>query len=129
MRLGDPPRLLIVDDEKAVLFGARQYFMQAGYEVDCASDSSDARALVTAVCYSVIVTDLCLTGKADTEGLDVIRYTRERCPDTQVILLTAHGSPEIEQKARTYGAHAVLSKPMALPDLERAVAHVLRGDA
>ena len=123
--LARPHKILIVDDENAILFAVKQYFTQAGYQVDCAQDVMDAKALPTAIDYSLVITDLCLTGGHDADGLEVIRYARERRPHTPVILMTAHGSPEIERQAQQRGADAILNKPVSLPHLAQVVAGLL----
>lgn len=114
-------RILVVDDEEAVVFAVTQYFQQYGYEVDGARHTLDAKALLRAVDYPLVITDLRLTGAQSTEGLEIIRYARDRCPRARVILMTAHGSPEIEREAQRLGVDVILHKPTRLPEVAQVV--------
>lgn len=117
-------RILIVDDEEAILFAMRDYFTLRGYEVDAARDAPEAVRRLDAHTYAAVVVDLCLSEMPSVEGLDVAAYVRQSCPSTRVILFTAYGSPEIEAEAHRRGVLAVLRKPQALMDVERLIRSV-----
>ena len=51
-------RLLIVDDEDAILFAMTEYFSARLFAVDCARDREEAEALLAVRAYAVIITDL-----------------------------------------------------------------------
>ena len=55
-----------------------------------------------------MITDLRMPGM---DGLDVLRWIKERNRTEEVILITAFGSPEIAGKALAGGAHHYLTKP------------------
>jgi DNA-binding response OmpR family regulator len=110
-------RILIVDDERTILFAIRSYFNRFGYEVDCARELEEAEALLAHRRYDIVIADLRLTGSSGREGLDVIRFLRERSPQSPIVLLTAYGSPEIELEAAELGANAFLQKPKPLSEL------------
>lgn len=122
-------RLLVVDDEDSILFAVREYFTVQRYIVNCARDVPEAKALMKADPYPLIIVDLRLGGVGETQGLELIRCMRRRWPGTRFILLTAYGSPAIEAEARALGVDAVLAKPMRLPLLERTVAELLQAPA
>jgi DNA-binding NtrC family response regulator len=114
-------RILIVDDEDAILFAMREYFSMRGFDVDSTRQRDEALAFMEGRSYAAVIADLCLTGSQSTEGLELAERVRERWPSTSVILLTAYGSPDIEAEARTRGVHAFLHKPHPLPDLVQIV--------
>lgn len=116
-----PHRMLIVDDEEAILFAMSEYFATFGYRVDVARELEEAEAMVTKHQYALVVADLRLTGIYGAEGLELIGTIRERCPRTHVILLTAYGSPEIEMEARRLGVASFLHKPKPLPEVAQIV--------
>jgi DNA-binding NtrC family response regulator len=120
----EPRRILIVDDEEAILFAMRDYFTLRGYEVDTARGVDEAMTRVDTHAYAAVVADLCLSEMPSAEGLDVAGYVRQSRPSTRVILFTAYGSPEIEAEARRRGVLAVLKKPQALTDIERLIRSV-----
>jgi DNA-binding NtrC family response regulator len=115
----DPQRILIVDDEEAILFAVQDYFTLRGYEVDAARDVAEAIARLDTSVYAAVIADLCLSEMPSAEGLDVAAYVRQSAPSTPVILFTAYGSPEVEAEARRQGVVAVLRKPQPLIEVER----------
>lgn len=118
-------RILIVDDVQSILFAMKMYFAAYDYEVDCAKDIEEAKSFLDKNAYRVMITDLCLTGINQTEGLDLVAYTREKSPLTRTIILTAYGSPESERVAFDIGVDAFLRKPKRLPDLAQIVMALL----
>jgi DNA-binding response OmpR family regulator len=103
-------RLLLVEDEEQTLLAMQRYFTTKGFDVDCAQDKEQAEALLDAGRYSLVLTDLRLTGTHGVEGLEIVSHVRRRAPDTKVIILTAYGSPEVEAEARRRGADDFLYK-------------------
>jgi DNA-binding NtrC family response regulator len=121
-------RMLIVDDEESIVFAMSRYFQARGFVVDSARELEEAEALVTHVKYAIVIADLRLTGVHGAEGLEIVGYVREHCPGTKTILLTAYGSPELEEEALRRGVHLVLRKPKPLPDLAQMVLGLLQAD-
>ena len=108
------PRLLIADDEEAILFAMHEYFVALGYDVDCVRTQEEARALLDARHYAVVIADLRLDSGEAAEGLELVGDVRSRWPETHTIILTAYGSPEIEAHARSIGVEVFLNKPVPL---------------
>lgn len=121
------PRLLVVDDEESILSAIRDYFEPRGYEVDCARELEEAEALLSHIRYSLMIADLRLTGVQGNEGLELIRFARDRSPWTRTIVLTGYGSTEIEMEAIGRGVDAFLQKPQPLAHLA-AIAANLTGE-
>lgn len=119
------PTILVVDDDVAVLFAMKQFFSARGFHVDTTTHLMDARALVTASTYTVIIVDLHLTKANKAEGLEIIRYARARSRDTCILLVTADVSEAIRSEARLCGVDAVFSKPVSLRDVFDTVARLL----
>jgi DNA-binding response OmpR family regulator len=122
-------RLLIVDDEASILFAMREYFSALGYGVDCASCLDDAVALMRASHHDAVIADLRLSPTHAAEGLEVVRFIRARSPATRILLLTAYGSPAIEEEGRRCGVDMLLQKPRPLPEVAAIVARLLAGSA
>ena len=121
-------RLLILEDEAAILAALERYFVAEGYAVDAVADPAQAEAFLASQVYDVLLADLRLGGSHGTEGLEVVTLTRERCPAARIIVLTAYGSPEVEQEARRRGVHAFLHKPLPLADIAAQVTALLASD-
>jgi DNA-binding response OmpR family regulator len=115
------PRILLVDDEEAILFALREYFVPLGYEIDCARELEEAEALLCHVRYDLLIADLRLSGIYSNEGLELIRFARERSPATRVVVLTGYGSSEMETESMSRGVDAFLHKPRPLAELAEIV--------
>lgn len=122
-------RILVVDDEEPILFAIHEYFGSLGYEVDCARELEEAEALLAHVRYALLIADLRLTGSQTTEGLELVRFARERSPWTRTILLTGHGSMEMETEALGRGVDAFLQKPQPLSHLADIAGELMRTNA
>jgi DNA-binding response OmpR family regulator len=118
-------RLLIVEDEAAILGALEQFFSSQGYSVDAVSEPAAAAALLESRRYDAVLADLRLGGSTGAEGLDVVSFARERSPGVKILVLTAYGSLETEAEARRRGAHAFLHKPLPLATIAAEVRELL----
>ena len=100
-----------------------EYFTHHGFEVDTASEVEQAEHLISDSEYEVIIQDLRLGTNKSRTGLEIIRFARQHSPTTRIVVLTAYGSPQIEDEAMRSGAVAFLRKPQPLSQ----VAQVVRG--
>ena len=105
----------------------REYFAMKGYAVDCARETSEAEALLSAGDYDLAILDLRLSGTPGAEGLELIESVRARSPRTRIILLTAYGSREIEAEALRRGADAFLHKPKPLAEVAQIASGLMNG--
>ena len=113
-------KLLVVDDEPAILFALCDYFTVNGYQVDCAPDIERAKEFLGSAEYGVVIVDFSLSNRDGPTGLDLILWARERALTVPFIILTAYGTPELETASRSSAA-LVLHKPQPLGDLARIV--------
>lgn len=120
-------RVLIVDDDPAILFAYARLLEREGMCVDSCECLLEAVRHINSNQYLAVVTDLRLGGTENTDGLDVIRTLREVRPETKIILATGYGNSDIEQAARGLGASHYFEKPVmpasiltALNDLKNA---------
>jgi DNA-binding NtrC family response regulator len=119
--------LLVVDDEDAIRFAMREYFTALGYRVACSRDVTEAKARLAGASYGIVIADLRLSSRRESEGLEIVSYVREHYPSTRIVLLTAYGSAEVEAEARKRGAHAFLQKPQPLPEVARILCELPEG--
>jgi DNA-binding NtrC family response regulator len=113
--------MLVVDDEAAIVFAVRDYFVPQGYEVSAAGDFDEAAALLSEHVYEVAVIDLRLGPGPDTLGLDLVTRVHERHPvPPGIVLISAYGSEAIADEARRRGA-VFLEKPVPLPMLSAVI--------
>lgn len=118
-------RVLIVDDEELIITAMRRYLRNIGLEVDAAYELEEAQALLAHYEYDLVIADLRLTGIGGVEGLQIVSDVHQRCARTRVILLTAYGTPEIEQESRVRGADAFLHKPKTMNEIAHVAVKLL----
>ena len=113
-------RVLVVDDEADIRELLDMTLARMGLGADCAGSLAQARGFLAAGGkYRLCLTDMRLP---DGEGLDLVRYIGEHCPELPVAVITAHGSMENAVSALKDGAFDYLSKPVSLDQL-RALVH------
>ena len=112
------PRVLIVDDERAMVRGLAKLLELAGFFVITAYEGREAIALVESSAFDVIVSDIRMPGM---DGLALLREIRARDLDVPVVFLT--GSPTLETavEAIAYGAFRYLTKPVDAQELTAVV--------
>jgi CheY-like chemotaxis protein len=112
-------RILLLDDERAILVPIARYFRHLGCLVETAQAAEEAIALIREGCYDLALLDVRLSRLGGAEGLEVLRELRKSGGGTRVIMLSAYVSPEVEEEALRVGADAVLRKPQPLADLAK----------
>jgi DNA-binding response OmpR family regulator len=123
-------RILLVDDEKSIVFAVRQYFLKQGYVVDCAGTSEQALELLAAEHYAVAIVDVELRGSRDSaDGLNLAQFIRSHAPTTAIIILTALETPETESRAKEAGVHSYLHKPTRLAQIADVALGLMRAAA
>jgi DNA-binding NtrC family response regulator len=92
-------RILIVDDDAALLFAFNKIFRNAGYEVDSADTIDEAKKLIDMHPYQVIITDLKFDANNQTGGYEIIKYVKHKAPETITVLLTAFEAEDLSPGA------------------------------
>ena len=122
-------RILIVDDEKTIIFALKTYFTRQGHLVDTASSYEDAIALLGEREYDVAILDVELGGGVATDGLAIAAFIRRHAPQTFVLVLTALDTEETERRAALAGVHSTIQKPARLSQVADVAFGLLRGAA
>ena len=104
--------VLIIDDDDALLFAFRKIFNGTGITIEIANSIEDAKKQLVEENFSLVITDLRLQNVHKTEGVEIIRFIREHCPETKTILWTAYGSSEIEKEIEQAHPDYYLKKPV-----------------
>jgi two-component system C4-dicarboxylate transport response regulator DctD len=111
------PRILLADDEPALLAAIGEYLGCCGWEVHAVQSADEAMRLLQTESYAAVITDLRFSGPEGTEGLSVVAAARKRQTGIPVVVLTGHGSDDAETLARNLGADLFVPKPVALWEL------------
>jgi two-component system KDP operon response regulator KdpE len=115
-------RVLVIDDEVAILRVLQTGLRARGYEVDTAADGAAGLAKAAREQPEVIVLDL---GLPDVDGIDVCRRIRA-WSDVPIIVLSAHGSEARKVQALDEGADDFVTKPFGMAELEARLRVALR---
>jgi len=107
-------RILVIDDQRAVRFGLRDFLESQGYEVHEADNCQSALEQFLAVRPDAAVLDYKLP---DGDALSLLPRMREIDPHVPLIVLTGHGSIDLAVQAIKEGAEQFLTKPIELPAL------------
>jgi DNA-binding response OmpR family regulator len=101
-------RILLVDDEPAILLTLKALLDIHGFEVETASSARDAKAKLRASVFHMVITDMRMEN--EEAGLEVARAAKKTPYQPAVALLTAF--PLSDDVWRDDGADEMLVKPM-----------------
>ncbi|MBI3241591.1 MAG: response regulator transcription factor [Chloroflexi bacterium] len=107
------PKVLVVDDEKAMRLSLSEIIRLDGCEVQAAASGEEALQLLSTNSFDLMLLDLKMPGM---DGIRVLAETHRLSPQTVIILLTAHGTLDTAMQAIENQAFAYLLKPSA-PDV------------
>ncbi len=106
--------ILLAEDEQAIAVPLADDIRDAGGTIDVASNGLDAARALENGTYDVLITDVRMPG---LEGDELLRATRERFPNTSVILITGYGTVEDAVGAMRIGAYDYVLKPFYNEDI------------
>jgi DNA-binding NtrC family response regulator len=116
-------RILVVDDEAAAADSLKLNLEEAGYTVDTAGTGAQAIELFDQGGHHLAICDLQLP---DLDGLELMRHMKDARPNTEVIVVTAHGSTPKAVEATKAGAFDFVDKPVDFEELELRVQNALK---
>ena len=102
-------RVLAVDDDQALLAWLDTVLTKAGYDVKTAARGDEADHVARDWGPALVITDLQLP---DIDGLELTRRVKEVQPETEVVVVTGHGSVPKAVEAMQLGAHSFVEKPV-----------------
>ena len=114
--------ILIADDEIFIREGLQEALQKPGYAIETAIDGNQARKMLLERDYNLVVLDLRMPGPS---GMELLEEIGEHHPDTQCIILTAHGNVSTAVEAMRKGAYDFLTKPVDLDHLRLMVDRAL----
>ena len=109
-----PLRILVVDDEPAILRFLHASLESQGYIVATAADAHIALDMVRRHTADLVVLDL---GLPDMDGLDVVRQIRDGGETLPIIILSSRDNESAKVKALDLGADDYVTKPFGIDEL------------
>ena len=117
------PRILIIEDEPAMVAGLRDNFEYEGYEVTSAGDGVAGLDCALADNPDLVVLDVMMPRMS---GLDVCKQLKAQRPAIPIIMLTARGQEIDKVVGLELGADDYVTKPFSIRELMARVKAVLR---
>ena len=114
-------RILLVDDELAILLTLKAILEMNGFEVETAASAREALHKLEQGVFQMVITDMRM--ETETAGYDVIRAARQQSYNPATSILTAYPSLGTDWKSR--GAQSLLVKPVNTQDLLRQIEALL----
>ncbi len=127
-RVGSGRRVLLVDDDEALLELLARQLEADDYDVACAKNGEDALGLLKESAPDVVVMDVVMP---ETDGIELLLSIRKQHPATKAVVMSG-GSPRhyldpdtLLSTARHLGAIEVLQKPFRARELTSILATLL----
>jgi two-component system response regulator AtoC len=117
-------RVLLVDDEPALLFTLSQLLKSRGVEPVLAHSAQEALAKLDGV--DGVVTDYSMPGM---DGVQLVQAVHDRDESLPVVMLTAHGSERIAVRAMKSGAYEYVTKPFDIDEMSLVIDRALEARA
>lgn len=115
--------ILIVDDDKNILHLLNHALAKMEHQLTLANSGSQALEVLEQKDFDLVISDLQMP---EVDGIDVLKQTKKKSPDTEVLILTGYGSIKSAVQAMKEGAYEYLSKPVDMDELRLKVDQALR---
>ncbi len=116
-------KLLIVEDEIELLNTITGYLEKEDFVCETAPNFFEAEDKLISYKYDVIILDINLP---DGNGLDLLKFIKEKSPETGVLIVSAKDSLDDRLKGLDLGADDYITKPFHLAELNSRVNSLLR---
>src|SRR3990172_7961451 len=108
------PKILVVDDDKSICKLMDSILDMESYPHRIAMNGRQARQAMQEERFDILVSDIYL---GDDSGLHLLESMKEINADSEVVIMTAHGSLETAVNAVHNGAFDYISKPFGVDDM------------
>ncbi len=115
-------RILLVDDEDVFREDIASLLRHEGYACDAAASGAEALRIAQREAPDIILSDMVMPG---ISGAELVRTLAAACPETPIVVITAHATVETTVDAFRAGATDYLLKPVVIDDLIRKVERCL----
>ena len=114
-------KILVVDDEPAVLLTLSYSLRSPGVEVVTASRLESAEAALDKYFFDLVIADIRMSGILGEAGLELLSYVKKNSPKTKVIILSCSESGDMRKHALERGADHYYDKPVDIVELMHRV--------
>ncbi|MBI4115344.1 MAG: response regulator [Candidatus Omnitrophica bacterium] len=117
------PKLLVIDDEPAILDMIKGHFEVRGYKVVTAGDGSEGLEAVKSEKPDLILLDLKMK---KMDGDEFIRRAREEGVKTKIVVITGFQEGNLVKRVEQMGVDGILEKPASIVELQRMVERLIK---
>jgi CheY-like chemotaxis protein len=110
-------RVLLVDDNDALLFAFKRLSLSSGIAVETANTVESAVGLLSNEHFDVVISDLNMTGVATHEGWKIIKTAKRFNRLIRAFIWTAYDGKNIREQAAEIGVEGFLAKPVTFDTL------------
>lgn len=114
--------ILVIDDKEEHANATAEALQRVGYKCIVATSGGEGLDIIEAGEVDIVITDLIMH---DIDGLQILKATKERLPEAEVILITGYGTVETAVDAMQKGAATYLLKPFNINHLRAEVSKLL----
>jgi DNA-binding NtrC family response regulator len=111
-------RILVIDDEKIVCDRLGMELERAGFGVEAYTESPLALQRIRVMNFDLVITDIKMRGP---DGVEVLKFVKEHCPSTKVIVITGFATEETAREVLERGATDFIPKPFKMSKLREIV--------
>ena len=104
-------RILVVDDEPGVRSALTAILVDEGFEVSAVESGEEGLEALQREEFDAVFLDVWLPG---IDGLETLHQLRERNVDTEIVMISGHGTIETAVRATKLGAFDFVEKPLSL---------------
>jgi len=118
-------KILIIDDDPAILTMLKKMLEKAGFEVDIANNGSEGLEKIECCTPDLLVTDIVMPEK---EGLELIFYLRRKNPGLKIVAISGGGRFNYEgylTSAKLLGADLIFQKPLVHKEFVQAISDLI----
>jgi EAL domain-containing protein (putative c-di-GMP-specific phosphodiesterase class I) len=113
--------ILLVDDDSGITDALSYTLERPGRTLVLCSDVESAEIALARFPVTHLVSDVQFSGTFGFEGLHFLGRVRAQAPECRIVLMTGYASEPLRVEALRDGASAMLAKPFATGELERAL--------
>jgi two-component system cell cycle response regulator len=117
------PKILVSDDEEAILDYLKQALLRMGYSCATARNGADALRLLETEVFDIVLTDIRMPVM---DGLTLLREIKSSGSNVDVIIMTGHGMEYSYTDVINMGATDFINKPVSYNELQARISRVLR---
>jgi CheY-like chemotaxis protein len=116
-------RILIVDDEPAIIDLLASFLRSEGYSCETAANGRSGLEMASSSHFDVVITDVLMP---EMDGITLTRKLSHQFPDLFIMVMTGYYGERSMESAAAAGAHEFIKKPFSLTEFEMRFQRMIR---